>query len=566
MKKTPLSLKVKLIATLLPVFLVFTLVIAFTSYILYYINIKNYTDNQIEQSSYQCINNYETFFSSVIETSNSIERKVTNIDIEDNPSFNTYLDDVLNLKNELSSASIYSLDGMCLASNSNYTIETNITNAPWFINAKNNKLIAFFSGLNYSDGRYGFTLSKYITYNHDLNEGILKLDLDFTNVINLISETDLGVGGHVSIYDNDYGLIYCSEAYNPIELEEVKKTVLGTDIVSISNTNYWMFVSTLTNTRWKVAIFTNYDGVSSTINNFLIIILVSTFIIIVLEGAFIYIFSTEVTYPIRILKNEMNNVESLNYDSKMFKVVKGNKEVIELSNSFNQMMKRIDELAKKNIEDEKEKRRYELRSLQNQINPHFLYNTLDSIVYLIEKKENDKAEEMIIALSKLFRISISRGKNFIPLEKEIEHAKQYLKIQKIRFGDSFTYEININTDISKYFVNKLILQPIIENAIIHGFKEKEGNGVIKVNVYQNNEFLVLEVVDNGFGILPKKIDEIYKSFNSKETSGVGLKNVYQRLKLYYGEKADLKINSQLDNGTSISLIIPLSEVSQNEEK
>lgn len=566
--KKPLTLKIQLLVTLLPIFFIFTLIVSVVSYSLFYTNTRSYTNNQIEQSSYQCLNNYETFFNSVIDTSNSIERKVSNMDlINEQDDITTYLDDLLSLQSELSNAAIYSLEGEVIASNLNYESVTNATTTDWFINANNNRLLIFFSSIDYLDGLYGFTLSKYVTYNTEQEGGILKLDFDFTNVINLISETDLGNGGHITIYDNNYNVVYCSGIFNQKETKLVQDVVLGSKIVRLDNVEYNMYISTLSNTRWKVAIFTNYESISSTLSNFLIILIILTIVIIVVEGGILYFVSTGITNPIRLLKREMSNVESLKFNSNDLLLIKGNKEVIELSKSFNQMMKRIDELAKKNIEEEEEKRKSELKALQNQINPHFLYNTLDSIVYLIEKKDNEKAEEMIIALSKFFRISISKGRTIIPLEKEIEHVKYYLLIQKIRFGKSFSYNVDIKIDISKYYTIKLILQPLVENAIIHGLKELEGNGKINIEVDKEDDLIKILISDNGFGILPSKLNEIYENMKDKtKNSSVGLKNVYQRLKIYYGEKADLKIISDLDIGTTIIIYIPISEALKNEEK
>lgn len=566
--KKPLTLKIQLLVTLLPIFFIFTLIVSVVSYSLFYTNTRSYTNNQIEQSSYQCLNNYETFFNSVIDTSNSIERKVSNMDlINEKDDITTYLDDLLSLQSELSNAAIYSLKGEVIASNLNYESVTNATTTDWFINANNNRLLNFFSSIDYLDGLYGFTLSKYVTYNTEQEGGILKLDFDFTNVINLISETDLGNGGHITIYDNNYNVVYCSGIFNQKETKLVQDVVLGSKIVRLDNVEYNMYISTLSNTRWKVAIFTNYESISSTLSNFLIILIILTIVIIVVEGGILYFVSTGITNPIRLLKREMSNVESLKFNPNDLLLIKGNKEVIELSKSFNQMMKRIDELAKKNIEEEEEKRKSELKALQNQINPHFLYNTLDSIVYLIEKKDNEKAEEMIIALSKFFRISISKGRTIIPLEKEIEHVKYYLLIQKIRFGKSFSYNVDIKIDISKYYTIKLILQPLVENAIIHGLKELEGNGKINIEVDKEDDLIKILISDNGFGILPSKLNEIYENMKDKtKNSSVGLKNVYQRLKIYYGEKADLKIISDLDIGTTIIIYIPISEALKNEEK
>jgi Putative regulator of cell autolysis len=187
---------------------------------------------------------------------------------------------------------------------------------------------------------------------------------------------------------------------------------------------------------------------------------------------------------------------------------------------------------------------------------------------MIDEGKNDEAEEMIVALSKFFRISVSKGHNIIPLESEIDHAKYYLTIQKLRFGDSFEYKFNIDQKLYKYYVIKLILQPIIENAIGHGIKESPSDkNLILINGYEENGLIKLEVIDNGYGILPEKVQEIYDSFHDKNIhNGVGLKNVYERIRIYYGEKADLKIESILDSGTKITIIIPVEGALKNEEK
>jgi two-component system sensor histidine kinase YesM len=150
-----------------------------------------------------------------------------------------------------------------------------------------------------------------------------------------------------------------------------------------------------------------------------------------------------ITNPIKRLQKEMVEIESLNYETTLQPEIGGTSEVVELNHSFNQMMGRITELTSAIVSEKEEQRKSELKALQNQINPHFLYNTLDSIIAMIDKGENEKAEDMIVALSKFFRISISKGQNIIPLPNEIEHARNYLLIQKMRFGDSFSYTIDV---------------------------------------------------------------------------------------------------------------------------
>ena len=311
---------------------------------------------------------------------------------------------------------------------------------------------------------------------------------------------------------------------------------------------------------------TNKDVVGSVISTFVTIISACAVIISFIFFFVLMLISKNISSPIKKLQKEMLKVENLNYDVSITDKIGGSSEVRELSSSFNLMMQRIKDLTNGILKEKEEQRKSELKALQNQINPHFLYNTLDSIIFSIDKNELDKAEKMIVALSKFFRISISRGKNIISLKDEVEHVRNYLLIQKLRFGEKFQYDITLEKDLESFEVIKLILQPIVENAIAHSFDENEGIGNISINAYKNNSFVNIDIIDNGYGMTEQKVIDIYASFKDDSVhNGVGLKNVYQRLKIYYGETADIIIKSVLDEGTIIQLIIPLKGVLKNEE-
>jgi two-component system sensor histidine kinase YesM len=210
--------------------------------------------------------------------------------------------------------------------------------------------------------------------------------------------------------------------------------------------------------------------------------------------------------------------------------------------------------------EQKEKRKTEFIALQTQINPHFLYNTLDSIVYLSENHMNDEVVEMVVALSKFFRISISRGKNIILLSEELEHARNYLLIQQIRYNKKFTFEFDIDEKVKNYKVVKLILQPLIENAIYHGINTEYNEGKIQIRAFEKNHKLHLEIEDDGYGITPEKIEELKVGFKDQsKAKSVGVRNVYQRLQLYYGAESEFIIESELDVKTIIRLIIPIEK-------
>ena len=210
-------------------------------------------------------------------------------------------------------------------------------------------------------------------------------------------------------------------------------------------------------------------------------------------------------------------------------------------------------------------RKTELKALQAQINPHFLYNTLDSIAWMCEQGRNSDAVKMVHALARLFRISISKGHELIPIAKEIEHAESYLQIQKYRYKNRFTYSFHVDPDCLKYLCNKITLQPIIENAINHGLDLLVDEGCIDVYVCQDGDDIVLRVQDNGVGMSQKQIESIMQH-GPKDRTGIGIRNVNDRLQIYFGKEYGLHITSKLDVGTCVEIRMPKIEEGNYEAK
>ncbi len=570
-KNKRISLKTELIVPATILFIFFSVGISIVASFTYSNKMTQLNNNQIKSMSQQVLSNYDTYFEGVMTISQKTQSKIDNIDLNNESSNNeiiSYFDEVMDLKNEILSMAIYDTSGLKIVSNSkNLTVKAP-DNSEWLEVAKDNPLVNIFSRVEYTGSTYEFTLSKYVNFNKGISNGILKIDFDFNKIVSLIAQTDLGDGGHITIYDRDYNIVYASTyKVTDEETEKVKELVMGITQIRLDH-DYFLFASTITNTTWRVAILTNNDALNATLINFFGNVFTATTVVIFIFIVFMIILGNSIVSPLVRLQKEMIKVENFDYQIDQDFQAGGNREIQNLGRSFNQMMQRIKTLMQKVLEEQEEQRKSELKALQNQINPHFLYNTFDSIIYLIEENENEKAEQMIVALSKFFRISVSKGKNIIPLDKEIEHVKYYLQIQKIKFGNNFNFEINTKDDLNKYFVIKLILQPIVENAIMHGISEMSSKGgLIKINEYIKDDLIHLEVIDNGYGILPEKIEEIYVSFNDKNAhNGVGIKNVYERIKIYYGEKADILIESELDVGTKITILIPVEGALKNEEK
>ena len=226
-------------------------------------------------------------------------------------------------------------------------------------------------------------------------------------------------------------------------------------------------------------------------------------------------------------------------------------------------MNQINRLMDDMVEEEEEKRRSELDALQAQINPHFLYNTLDSIVWMIEGGRNQEAVYMITQLASFFRMSLNRGKAMISIGNEIKQAQSYLAIQKIRYKQSFQDYYEIEDGIENDMIVKLVIQPILENAIYHGIKEAEQDGEIRIHGWKEDHDIYIAISDNGYGMTPEEVrsilDEKKRPAVEKHGSGVGLINVDKRLRLRFGEGYGLKVESELDEGTTVTIHIPAIE-------
>ena len=241
-------------------------------------------------------------------------------------------------------------------------------------------------------------------------------------------------------------------------------------------------------------------------------------------------------------------------------------EIDELSYNFNDKIIRIKELIENIKIEQKNKKNTELWLLQAQINPHFLYNTLDTVVWMAEAGDSKKVVDMITALSSFLRIGLNKGKKFIQIREEIRHIESYLKIQKFRYDDILEYSIEIEDSLYDMRIIQLLLQPLVENALYHGIKYKREGGSIRIRGYEKDNNIILEVIDNGVGMDENKLNKIKSVIEntSLENSDIirtngdsfGLYNVAERIRLYYGNEYGLDIESRENVGTTVTIILP----------
>ena len=304
--------------------------------------------------------------------------------------------------------------------------------------------------------------------------------------------------------------------------------------------------------------------VSTFITTVVIMVIVISILVIFICGSLSY----NIVRPVNGLVEVTNQISKGDFSVRAGSA--NTSEIDSLSHSVNHMAKNLDLLVNQIKEDERKMRQAELRLLQEQINPHFLYNTLDTIVWLIESGMEKEAEEMVVSLSDFFRLVLNHGKEYNTIKDEERHITSYLKIQQVRYQDILEYDIQIPTELYDYQILKMTLQPLVENALYHGIKYKRAKGAIKVHGKKDGDIIILSVEDNGVGMEEDEVKRMREEINRpcKETQkGFGLANVNERIKMNFGAKYGMKIESEKGKGTTVHVIIPAIrlEGKENEE-
>lgn len=270
--------------------------------------------------------------------------------------------------------------------------------------------------------------------------------------------------------------------------------------------------------------------------------------------------SHTLTNPIKVLNDSVQKVGMGDFDIEIVKT--SDDEIGDLSDQFAQMVRRIKELMSRIIEEQRIQRKYELLLLQAQINPHFLYNTLDSIVWLVRMRKNEDAEIMLGALTEFFKTGLNRGHDTMSLDQEIKNVQSYLTIQMYRYKSKLSYEIEVDDAVRDVQLPKLILQPLVENSIYHGIKEKEGSGRISIRCGMDGRDVLICIADDGLGMPDEQLERIRTDMRTakvKNRSSYGMQNVYERLRLFFHENCSMEIESSMHVGTCVRIRIPGKE-------
>ncbi|WP_159886633.1 cache domain-containing sensor histidine kinase [Paenibacillus puerhi] len=457
-------------------------------------------------------------------------------------------------------------------------VNTGMTEQGWFRGALENPNHLSFSlphVQNLYKGQYKWvvSMSKGITLDGEGGEkkAVLLVDVNFKTIDDLLRRVSLGQKGYVYIIDESAGnivyhpqqqLIYAGLKYENVE--QALKYTFGSYIDSPNGEKRLITIQTVPNIGWKIIGVSYMDELLTTrkeLGGFIAWLLVFVIVFVLLISAFL---SARISLPIKRLERSMRKVEQGDFDIHL--AVQGDDEVGRLSRRFNLMVARIRELMGQIIEEQEAKRKGELEVLQAQINPHFLYNTLNSVVRLAGSGKGEEVITMITSLSKFFRISLSKGKRLIAVQDELEHVKHYLIIQKMRYKRKFDFVVKAEEQVLDCVTLKLILQPLVENAIYHAMELMVDEGRIEIRAERIGHCVRLEVEDNGPGIPPDKLSGLLAAGDSRSDtgSGVGLRNVHERIRLQFGDAYGLEMASELEAGTTVTVWIPYLPVQEVE--
>lgn len=435
-----------------------------------------------------------------------------------------------------------------------------------------NSKIDYASKMKYEDVISLGTAIKIPTTNQVI--GVIIIDIDKTSVEELCQGITIGNTGYFSIIseeDNHIVTIFDSDLNkNNGELKQdslnrIINEQSGHFIENIDGRKEFIVFNTLSNVGWKIVGRVDLKDLMKSAYTIRWITIIVVLLCIIFTAILYLFISDRLTRPIRDLREKMKQAERGDF-STIGARYDNDDEMGDLHRGFNKMIKNIIQLIEDNKKEQQALKKAELKALQAQINPHFLYNTLDAIVWMAETNNNAKVVEITKAFSTFFRLALSKGKEWITVEEEVEHVRSYLIIQGMRYRDILSYQIEADDRILSCQILKLILQPLVENALYHGIKNKRTPGFIQVRAARiDGGSLCLEVIDNGNGMTRQRLEEVIASLdaessNFEKDTGYGLRNVNQRIQLYYGRQYGLTIKSEYKKGTHVIVRLPIAGV------
>ena len=519
--------------------------------------------NSVEQNaitnSDQVVTQVENMITNYIDDMSGIMEMVRlNMNAEDEEKNDFFLN-LLYIRKDVEAITVHSGDGGMIACwSKGNTLKEHIKNNLSYTKLENDELFISAPHVqNIFKDYYPWvvTFSQKIKSDGD-DSAQVSMDIRFANMASYVDAVGIGTHGYCYIADKDGNIVYHPQQqliYAGLK-EEQSDNIRNYDDGTHTENGIIYTIHSLDNCDWRIIGVSYVDELieSKVAGMIRVVLFVAVMVILatVLTGSVLAkTFSKPAKQLAAAMRRFVREAESFE-----FYPVEGTEEIEALSDSFGQMVLQIQELMDKVRNEEITLRKTELSALQAQINPHFLYNTLDSVAWMCEVGRTGEAIEMVNSLARLFRISISKGHELITVDQELQHAECYLKIQKFRYKNQFNYSFKVDESLKGYLCNKITLQPLIENSLVHGLDMSE-EGEILIEVYEDGDDIVMAVSDNGVGMTEEQCEEILrKDVNRK--GGIGIKNVNDRVKIYFGDKYGVTISSELDEGTRMELHMP----------
>ncbi|MBE1554662.1 sensor histidine kinase [Sporosarcina limicola] len=475
---------------------------------------------------------------------------------------NTTIDTTISSDSFIKSVIIVSKDGQILSneSNLNMSMSNDMMKEQWYTSAVHSGSMPVLTSarmqqFSMDKDSWVISISREIKNTQGENIGVLLIDIEYKVIEDYLANLDLGKTGFSFIINDNSEVVYHMD---PAYFKDNTKQNTLRDIVA-NKDNYDSKQNTLTHTYhlknadWLLVGVYSQDGLLAIKKQLLDIFLLVGIVLQIIAASSVGLFAGRITAPFQKLEKAMAEIET-----GLSEVVideKGCYEAQSLAKHFNIMIHKIDKLMQEITEKEKHLRSSEMSALHSQINPHFLYNTLDTIVWMAEFNNSEKVIEITKALAQFFRLSLSGGQELTTVENELNHVRQYLFIQKERYGDQLAYEIICDATLSQIQLPKILLQPIVENALYHGIRAVTRQGLIEIHAKEKGNDILFIVKDNGQGFDMTQMDH-NGSTKMTKLGGVGIKNVDQRIKLYYGDTYGIAIDSIIGSGTTVTIKIP----------
>ena len=414
---------------------------------------------------------------------------------------------------------------------------------------------------NLFDDRYQWVISLVLAQpNAPSPAAWLQVDLNYAVIDDLCRKIQLGRSGYVFIVNAAGEIVYHPRqqlVYSGLKGErvgDILRVGQGQLQARVGGRDLVYTVATSTHTGWSVVAVSYLDELLASARDLGTLVVVVALACLLVTTVLAWRVSLRISGPIEALRRSMKAVETGNFD--VLIDVEAPNEVGELARDCDIAMATVRDLMRQALLDHEAKRRQDLLMLQSQINPHFLYNTLDSIIWMVELGRSPDAIRMTSTLAQFFRLGITRGPHVIPLRHELEHVESYLEIQKMRYGEKLTFTIDVEAELLDTPVLKLLLQPLVENSLYHGIKEREGPGTIAIHGQSCDSLVEIRVSDDGVGIPREKLEALLREPEGPQRDHIGLRNVHERIQLHFGPAFGLTFRSVLGEGTSVIITLP----------